>query len=164
MKYTITIESTGAADVGFLDPKVVCDYDDFDDVRETGSKESFLKKAKGLLRFNNVAMLLAGVTSWSSVEITEEGGSALNPPTKLTFVAEQFQDETITPDMIKNAVAYGLFHDYTSNFDYWNPETKVNAQGVTLMPLGFLTILMKAEKLFETEEEAKAVVNVVQDE
>lgn len=157
MKYTITINASGAMDSGFIDPKFICEYDNFDDVCETGSIEQYMAKAKGYLRFKNIALLIAGVTSWDKMDITQEGGSALVAPTEVKFVGIQFQDETITAEDVKKAVVFGLSHEYKGNCDVWNSKTKTNAQGVKLLPVGFETIFVTAPKLFEEADAENAV-------
>ena len=161
MKYTVTIRKE--VEDGFIDPCQVCDYEDFDDVRESGSPESFIMKVKGQLRFREVALRLAGLTSWDDCEISHTGGSALTAPDSVEFVfyKGEYNETPISEEVIKEAVAFALTHSYEAPMDVWHPQTKTEPSGKVLMPLGFMTEIVRAESLYNNEEQAKSVVSIV---
>lgn len=162
MKYTITLRKE--VENGFIDPLQVTDYENFDDVRESGSPEAFATKVKGQIRFREVMLKLAGLTSWDEASQEQENGTATTAPESVKIVLfrnDEFEEKPISEDEIKDAIAFALTHSYKAPMDVWHPQTKTESSGKVLMPLGFMTEIVEAEALYENADDAKAIIEVV---
>lgn len=161
MKFKITIKSTGALDSGFIDPTFLQDYSDFDDVAETGTAEQFLAKAKGYARHLAMGTSFSSLCTPLDMFKSQEGGSALNAPTKVVYELELDDNFIGNLDDVANAVARQLTTRFNLVLDVWNPSTKIRSDGVTVMPIGYQAKGVEVPALFDSVEKAKKAITVV---
>lgn len=166
--------SATGEDGGFIDALKAQDYVDFDP--SAGTLEKNEDKARGYIRWINLCLSLSrfGVFFQEVNELT--GATALSTPSKIKFTMgyENANEEALywkdkdgkeykgAKEVFPFLAGWALCHDYKSFAHVFDPTIDTQGRNPSSGPIGIREEYLKANKLFDTLDDAIAAVTMTE--